>query len=81
MSRPPSFTWIEKPLLGALAFPDSPEELDWLRGEGIQVARGIQFEQSLQGCRMGRVVCEELLHQKVITQAARCGVVCALAVQ
>jgi atypical dual specificity phosphatase len=37
MSRPPSFTWIDKPLLGAMAHPDSPEELKWLRGEGIQV--------------------------------------------
>jgi atypical dual specificity phosphatase len=44
MSRPPSFTWIEKPLLGALAFPDSPEELDWLRGEGIQVLLSLTEE-------------------------------------
>jgi atypical dual specificity phosphatase len=44
MSRPPSFTWIEKPLLGALAFPDSPEELDWLRREGIQVLLSLTEE-------------------------------------
>jgi atypical dual specificity phosphatase len=37
MERPSSFTWIEKPLLGALAQPESLEELEWLRGQGIEV--------------------------------------------
>jgi atypical dual specificity phosphatase len=37
MSRPSSFTWIDKPLLGAMAQPESVEELEWLRGQGIEV--------------------------------------------
>jgi atypical dual specificity phosphatase len=37
MERPSSFTWIEKPLLGAMAQPESVEELKWLRHQGIQV--------------------------------------------
>ena len=37
MSRPSGFTWIEEPLLAALAFPESSEELDWLRHQGIEV--------------------------------------------
>jgi atypical dual specificity phosphatase len=44
MSRPPSFTWIEKPLLAALAFPESPEELEWLRQAGIQVLLSLTEE-------------------------------------
>jgi atypical dual specificity phosphatase len=37
MSQPSGFSWIEKPLLAALARPTSREELDWLRAQGIQV--------------------------------------------
>jgi atypical dual specificity phosphatase len=37
MSRPSSFTWIEKPLLAAMARPEAPEELEWLRSQGIEV--------------------------------------------
>jgi atypical dual specificity phosphatase len=37
MSRPENFTWIAKPLLGALALPESVEELAWLRQQGIEV--------------------------------------------
>jgi atypical dual specificity phosphatase len=37
MSRPSSFTWIEKPLLGAMARPESAAELDWLRSQGVEV--------------------------------------------
>jgi atypical dual specificity phosphatase len=37
MERPSSFTWIDKPLLGAMAQPESAEELDWLRSQGIEV--------------------------------------------
>jgi atypical dual specificity phosphatase len=37
MSRPSSFTWIDKPLLGAMAWPESMEELEWLRQQGIEV--------------------------------------------
>jgi atypical dual specificity phosphatase len=37
MSRPDGFTWIEKPLLAALAQPSAAEELAWLRQQGIQL--------------------------------------------
>ncbi len=37
MSAPQGFTWVEKPLLAALARPDSPEDLQWLRKNGIEV--------------------------------------------
>jgi atypical dual specificity phosphatase len=37
MSRPENFTWIEEPLLGAMARPGSRAELDWLRSQGIDV--------------------------------------------
>jgi atypical dual specificity phosphatase len=37
MAAPQGFTWIDKPLLAALARPSSPEELSWLRGQGIEV--------------------------------------------
>jgi len=37
VSRPQGFTWIDKPLLAALARPESPEELTWLRRQGIEL--------------------------------------------
>ena len=37
MSRPTSFSWIEKPLLAASALPESAEELAWLRQQGVEV--------------------------------------------
>lgn len=37
MARPSGFSWIEKPLLAGMARPESPEELAWLREQGIQV--------------------------------------------
>ncbi len=37
MSAPQGFTWVEKPLLAALARPGSPEDLQWLRKNGIEV--------------------------------------------
>ena len=37
MPQPYGFTWIDKPLLAALARPDAAEELRWLRQQGIQV--------------------------------------------
>jgi atypical dual specificity phosphatase len=36
-SPPLNFSWIEKPLLGASGRPDSRDELEWLRQEGIDV--------------------------------------------
>jgi atypical dual specificity phosphatase len=38
------FTWIEKPLLGALARPRNQEDLSWLRGEGIQLLLSLTEE-------------------------------------
>jgi atypical dual specificity phosphatase len=37
MAAPNGFSWIDKPLLAALARPSSPEELSWLRSQGIEV--------------------------------------------
>jgi atypical dual specificity phosphatase len=37
MSQPTGFTWIDKPLLAAMAFPEDAEELHWLRRQGIEV--------------------------------------------
>ncbi len=37
MSAPYGFSWVEKPLLAALARPAEPEDFDWLRGQGIEV--------------------------------------------
>jgi atypical dual specificity phosphatase len=34
---PQGFSWVEKPLLAALARPSSPEDLAWLRSQGIEV--------------------------------------------
>lgn len=37
MAGPNGFSWIDKPLLGALARPSSLEDLLWLREQGIEV--------------------------------------------
>jgi atypical dual specificity phosphatase len=37
MSPPSGFSWIEKPLLAALARPSEPEDFTWLRQQGIEV--------------------------------------------
>jgi atypical dual specificity phosphatase len=37
MTSPDGFTWVEKPLLAAMARPQSQEDLDWLRDQGIQL--------------------------------------------
>jgi atypical dual specificity phosphatase len=37
MSQPDGFSWIEKPLLAALARPSAAEDLVWLRQHGIQL--------------------------------------------
>jgi atypical dual specificity phosphatase len=37
MVAPEGFSWIDKPLLAALARPSSPEEFAWLRSQGIEV--------------------------------------------
>lgn len=37
MSVPYGFSWVEKPLLAALARPSAPEDLSWLRAQGIEL--------------------------------------------
>jgi atypical dual specificity phosphatase len=37
MSAPYGFSWIEKPLLAALARPSDAEDFTWLREQGIEV--------------------------------------------
>ena len=34
---PPGFSWIDRPLLAALANPESAEDLRWLRRNGIDI--------------------------------------------
>jgi atypical dual specificity phosphatase len=37
MSRPPGFSWIDKPLVAAMARPESLDQLAWLRQQGLEV--------------------------------------------
>jgi atypical dual specificity phosphatase len=37
MPQPFGFSWVEKPLLAAMARPEDVDELRWLRQQGIQV--------------------------------------------
>jgi atypical dual specificity phosphatase len=37
MPAPQGFSWIEKPLLAALARPAGPEDFTWLRENGVEV--------------------------------------------
>ena len=37
MAQPHSFSWVDKPLLAAMARPENLAELQWLRQQGIQV--------------------------------------------
>jgi atypical dual specificity phosphatase len=37
MSRPYFFTWVDEPLVAACAEPNAPEQLAWLRGEGVDI--------------------------------------------
>ena len=37
MSAPNGFSWVDKPLLAALARPSAPEDFAWLREQGIEV--------------------------------------------
>ena len=34
---PPGFSWVERPHLAALAYPDAADDLHWLRRNGIDV--------------------------------------------
>jgi atypical dual specificity phosphatase len=44
MSPPFGFSWVEKPLLAALARPSSAEDLVWLREQGIEVLLSLTEE-------------------------------------
>jgi atypical dual specificity phosphatase len=37
MASPHGFSWIDKPRLAGLARPQSPEDFQWLRAQGIEV--------------------------------------------
>jgi atypical dual specificity phosphatase len=37
MAAPHGFSWVDKPMLAALAQPSGPEDFIWLREQGIQV--------------------------------------------
>jgi atypical dual specificity phosphatase len=37
MAQPHGFTWIDQPLLAAMGRPESLEDLQWLRQQGIEV--------------------------------------------
>lgn len=37
MSRPYFFTWVDEPLLAASAWPDTLEQLAWLRAQGVDI--------------------------------------------
>jgi atypical dual specificity phosphatase len=44
MPQPSGFTWVDKPLLAAMAFPEDAEELRWLRKQGIEVLLSLSEE-------------------------------------
>jgi atypical dual specificity phosphatase len=44
MSRPPGFSWIDRPRLAAMARPDAPEELAWLRQNGLELVLSLTEE-------------------------------------
>jgi atypical dual specificity phosphatase len=44
MSEPSGFSWIEKPLLAAMAQPEDLSELRWLRKQGIQILLSLTEE-------------------------------------
>lgn len=44
MEPPPGFSWIEKPLLAAMARPGSVEDLFWLREQGIEILLSLTEE-------------------------------------
>src|SRR5260221_5173842 len=37
MPQPHGFSWIDKPLLAGMALPESVEDLEWLRRQGIEI--------------------------------------------
>lgn len=41
---PPNFSWIEQPRLAAMAFPESAEDIAWLRRHGVEVLLSLTEE-------------------------------------
>jgi atypical dual specificity phosphatase len=44
MAQPHGFSWIEQPLLAAMARPESQEDLQWLRQQGIEILLSLTEE-------------------------------------
>ena len=44
MAGPRGFTWVEKPTLAAMAQPSSPDEMQWLREQGLQMVLSLTEE-------------------------------------
>jgi len=44
MATPSGFSWVEKPLLAAMARPSGPEDLAWLREQGIELLLSLTEE-------------------------------------
>jgi len=44
MPPPHGFSWIDKPLLAGLAHPESDEDLEWLRQNGVDVLLSLTEE-------------------------------------
>jgi atypical dual specificity phosphatase len=44
MSQPQGFSWIDKPLLAAMARPEDVDELRWLRKQGIEIILSLTEE-------------------------------------
>jgi atypical dual specificity phosphatase len=48
MAVPHGFSWIDKPLLAALARPSEPEDLRWLRQQDIELLLSLTEERPLR---------------------------------
>src|ERR1700732_831855 len=44
MAEPQGFSWIEQPLLAALARPSEPEDFLWLREQGVELILSLTEE-------------------------------------
>ncbi len=44
MAAPSGFSWIDKPMLAAMARPSAPEDFSWLRKHGIEVMLSLTEE-------------------------------------
>jgi atypical dual specificity phosphatase len=44
LTQPSNFSWVDRPLLAAMARPDSADEVAWLRQQGLQVVLSLTEE-------------------------------------